>query len=287
MDVAGRGFRPTVLNRLSAAVRREVPAAPLEAFRRAGAAAYELDLLVDARRRDLQLAGVHPWDADAGTTSLFLATWNARVLQTMGAELLEADRRLDPATAGFVPAVTHRQVWAYFQPVETWLSCAHRAAANTDFWIGDVAELPAALPPLLPLTGAPAKHLKGLLIAADAVDRLVEQTLAALHAAGDPPPRWTSESSRVQELAAQARSSLHYAQALWHPDADGDLTGVIVRHLQPALVLEHHLGQFLALPELVSSYRTARTPRRRSTTTGTGTVSGSGPTTNGRFPPGA
>jgi hypothetical protein len=33
------------------------------------------------------------------------------------------------------------------------------------------------------------------------------------------------------------------------------LDSVILGHVLPALVLEHHLGQFLALPELVGGYR--------------------------------
>jgi hypothetical protein len=87
-------------------------------------------------------------------------------------------------------------------------------------------------------------------------------------AAGDPPVRWTAQLTRVRELAVQARSALHYAQALWHPGAGPDVEGIVVRHLQPALLLEHHLGQFLALPELVASYREDAVPRRRGRSQG-------------------
>jgi hypothetical protein len=178
-------------------------------------------------------------------------------------ELLASDHALDPRTRGFLPPQTHRQVWAFFQPVAFWITAARRAAVSPDYWVGDDVELPASLPAVLRLDDTPAKHLKGLLMAADAVDRLVEQTLAAVLAAGAPSERWTSHHERVRELAAQAQASLHYAQALWHPEADRDLEGIIVRHLQPALVLEHHLGQFLAMPELLDLYRRAGRPDRR------------------------
>jgi hypothetical protein len=114
------------------------------------------------------------------------------------------------------------------------------------------------------LGDAPRKHLKGLLIAADAVDRLVDQQLGAVLSVGDPPQRWRPQFDRVRELAAHARGALHYAQALWHPDADRELQEIIIRHLQPALVMEHHLGQYLALPELLDQYRSGRRPARRS-----------------------
>lgn len=262
-DFTVRGApRPSVLSRLAAAVKREVPIVHLQAFERAGSAVFELDLLVDERRRELSAAGVHPWEADSSTASLFLAAWVARVHQTLGTELLASDRALDPRTAGYVPPVTYQQAWAFFQPVAFWMTAARRALATPDYWIGDHTELPVSLPSVF-RSGAPHKNVKGLLMAGDAVDQLMEQALGAVLACGDPPARWASQCHRLHELAAQSRSALHYAQALWHPDADTDLDGIIVRHLQPALVLEHHLGQFLALPELVDQYRNEARPRRR------------------------
>lgn len=255
--------RPSLLGRAVAAARGEVSTASLRAFERAGSAVFELDLVVDERRRELRAAGIHPWDADSATASLLLAVWVARVHQTLGAEVLDADHALDPRTTGFVPKATYRQAWAFFQPVSTWVGCARRAAASDDYWIGNEAELPVSLPSVFGLTDAPGKHLKGLLMAADAVDRLVEQTLGAVLAAGDPPARWQPQLRRIRELAAQARAAMHYGQALWHPEADRQLEEIILRHVQPALVLEHHLGQFLALPELLDRYRTEHPPARR------------------------
>ncbi len=57
----------------------------------------------------------------------------------------------------------------------------------------------------------------------------------------------------------------------WITDREAPVSGrtagldeVILGHVLPALVLEHHLGQFLALPELVEGYRApARRPLAR------------------------
>lgn len=257
---------PSLLNRVLAGAKREVPTVNLQAFERAGAAVFELDLLVDARRAELQASGTHPWDADGATCSLFLATWVARVHQTLGTEVLSADHELDPRTRGYVPPATHRQAWAFFQPVAFWLTCARRAGATSEYWIGNDVELPVGLPSVFRLGDAPRKHLKGLLVAADAVDRLVEQQMGAVLSAGEPSPRWRPQLDRVRELAAHARGALHYAQALWHPDADRELEDIVIRHLQPALVMEHHLGQYLTLPELLEQYRSAELPTRRPST---------------------
>lgn len=253
--------RPSLLNRVLARRQDEVSTAQLEAFRRAGAGVYDVCLLADRRRQELAAQGLHPWECDASTASLWLASWNARALQVLAVELLDSDAREDPRTAGFVPAATYRQAWALFQPVQAWLSLARRAAASGEVWIGDEVELPAALPELHRPHLAPAKHLKGMLVAGDALDRLLEEQLGAVLAGGDPPERFAPALERIRELAAQARSALHYAQGLWHPGVSRDLESVVLGHLLPALVLEHHLGQFLALPELTEQYR-AGSPQR-------------------------
>src|SRR6476659_10137406 len=97
---------------------------------------------------------------------------------------------------------------------------------------------------------------------------MLEESLGAVLGAGAPPSRWTEHHQRIAELAAQAQSSLRYAQALWHPTTTPQLDAIILRHLEAALVLEHHVGQFLALPELVDRYRriAGPTPARRPRT---------------------
>lgn len=249
--------------RLAARRQSELPSTELEAFRRAGSAVYEVCLLAEERRGALRASGLHPWEAGPADASLFLAVWNARVHQSLAAELLDSDAQEDPATAGYVPAATYRQAWSLFLPVAPWLSVARRAAANGDFWVGEECDLPNGLPEMHPPRDAPRKHLRGLLTAADVLDRLLQQELGSVLSAGATPDRFTDSMQRIDELAAQARASLHYAQGLWHPRVSAELQGVIVGHLFPGVVLAHHVGQFLSLPELVQQYQAGGRPSRR------------------------
>lgn len=250
---------PGVLNRVAAFRRREVSSFELEAFRRAGSSVFELSLAADARRESLLAEGVHPFDADPSSASLFLCAWNASVFQALACELLDADVREDPASRGFVPPSVFADASALFAPVSFWLASGRRAGVSAEFWVGDVAELPAALPEFVSAQG-PRKSVRGLLTAGDVLHGLLEEALGAVAAAGPVPPRWVSEFDRVSELAAQAHSSLRYAQGLWHPASSPSLDASIAAHVVPALVLEHHLGQFLALPELLGRYRDPSAP---------------------------
>jgi hypothetical protein len=246
---------PGLLGRWAAGRRKEVSSLQLEAYRRAGSAVYDLHLSADRRRQELIPAGTHPFDADPSTASLFLCAWNARVHQALACELLDADYREDPRTRGFVPPLTHAYALALFGPVQGWLSAGRRAEATGDFWIGDEVELPAGLPSLRPPRSGARTSVRGLLTAGDVLHGLLEELLGAVTAAGQPSPRWRPQLERITELAAQAHTALRYAQGLWHPRSSADLDTVILGHALPAMVLEHHLGQFLALPELVFRYR--------------------------------
>ena len=249
------GPNPSLVNRLVAGHRKELSTVQLEAYRRAGAEVYDLHLAADRRRAELVAAGKHPWEADASTASLLLCAWNARTHQTLACELLDADYRHDPRTRGFVPTATSRQVSALFAPVQMWLNAGRRAEVSADFWIGDEVDLPASLPTLNHPRQTPRKFIRGILTAGDALHGLLEEALGAVTAAGPPPERWQPQLGRIIELAAQAHTALRYAQGLWHPHTSAQLDDVILGHALPAVLLEHHLGQFLALPELVERYR--------------------------------
>lgn len=250
------GPPPGITTRWVAGRRKEVSALQLEAYRRAGSAVFDLHLSADARREELIASGRHPFEADGASASLFLCAWNARVHQSLACELLDTDYREDPRTRGFVPPVTYRHALALFGPVQGWLSAGKRAEVNADFWIGDEVDLPAALPDLHQPRFGPRKATRGLLTAGDVLHGLLEEALGCIASAGDPPAQWRPTLTRIQELAAQAGTALRYAQGLWHPHSSAELDSVIHGHVLPAIVLEHHLGQFLALPELVDGYRT-------------------------------
>lgn len=246
---------PTLVNRLVARRRGQVSTLQLEAYRRAGSAVFDLHLLADRRRDELRAAGTHPWAADPASASLFLCDWNARAHQALACELLDADLRYEPITRGFVPSVTYRQVWALFEPVQGWLSRGHRAAVSPSAWVGDEVDLPASLPPLHTPRFGPPSFVRGMLTAGDVLHGLLEEALGAVLAAGEPPPQHAAALDRITELAAQAHTALRYAQGLWHPQTTSELDLVVLGHALPAVVLEHHLGQYLALPELVERYR--------------------------------
>ena len=256
MSTADELARPGLITRFVAGRRQEMSTVQLEAYRRAGSAVFDLHLVADARRQELAAAGIHPFDADASTVSLLLCDWNARVHQALACELLDADYRQDPRTRGFVPATTYRHALALFGPVQAWLSAGRRAEVSTDFWIGDEVDLPVGLPDLHQPRFGPRKSVRGLLTAGDVLHGMLEESLGAVCAAGEPGSQWLRQLERIHELAAQAHTALRYAQGLWHPHSSAGLDAVILGHVLPALVLEHHLGQFLALPELVDGYRT-------------------------------
>lgn len=251
------GSSPGLLTRLVAGRQKEVSSLQLEAYRRAGSAVFDLHLAADQRRHELVSSGHHPFTADAATASLFLCAWNARVHQSLACELLDGDYREDPRTRGFVPPTTYRHALALFAPVAGWLSAGARARTSPEFWIGDEVDLPTGLPELHGGRLRPRKSIRGMLTAGDVLHGLLEETLGAVVSAGAPPARWEPALARITELAAQAHTALRYAQGLWHPHSSADLDGVILGHVVPAMVLEHHLGQFLALPELVDGYRAA------------------------------
>jgi hypothetical protein len=90
--------RPGLATRLAAAFHGEVGAATVEAYRRAGAAAYSDQADAERVRSELVLSGRDIWTALPHQASQLLCAWNAFALQTLGDELVEADYRADPRT---------------------------------------------------------------------------------------------------------------------------------------------------------------------------------------------
>jgi hypothetical protein len=96
----------------------EVGAATIEAYRRAGAAAYSDQADAERVRSELVLSGRSIWTAPLHQASQLLCAWNAFALQTLGDELVEADYRaeIDAAVAArrLVVAGTIRPTANYF-----------------------------------------------------------------------------------------------------------------------------------------------------------------------------
>ena len=65
------------MTRLAAAMHGEVSATTVEAYRRAGATAYQDILDADQVRADLAAAGTGQWGASPAQASQLLCAWNA------------------------------------------------------------------------------------------------------------------------------------------------------------------------------------------------------------------
>ena len=115
------------------------------------------------------------------TQAQLLCAWNAFVLQTLGDQFLEADARLEPATAGFVPPVTADQVMDFYSQVEGWVSRANQARSNSAYRL-DV-QVPADLTTWTKVEPCPKAHLEGTLAAAQAARVHAEAALTVFLAA--------------------------------------------------------------------------------------------------------
>lgn len=204
------------MTRLAAAMHGEVSATTVEAYRRAGATAYQDILDADQVRADLAASGAGLWGASPAQASQLLCAWNAFALQTLGEELIDADYRADPRTVGFLPPATAEQTAAFLGEVERWSSGVRRAASDPSYDAAAEMALPAPLPAWVTAEPCPQTHLKAMVAAAQAMRAHVESALAAL--VGTDPPRGKQDAAaRLQGMAAEADSIVAYGEALWAP----------------------------------------------------------------------
>ena len=137
----------TFLKRMRAAVRGERSAATLEGMRRASQGVFEELALADRHRNELLTGDGSLWRPPPATATHLLATWNAYVLHTLGAKLLDSYYAAHPGTAGYVAPETFEQVWWWLGSVQGWLSRARQARSNPDYDIRRELRLPVDLPP--------------------------------------------------------------------------------------------------------------------------------------------
>lgn len=253
--------KPTGWNRIVARLRGEIPAAALEAYRRASGAVFELFEQVERGRLEAAIDGLDPWSVPPAKRTAFLCAWNAFVLQTLGNEILDADYRGDPPTYGHVPPATARQVRAFYEPVEGWVNRAYQAQANPDY------RLDLAVPARLPAweggeTAAPAQ-LQGLLHAlrtllghADAAMTSLPETIA------DAPDR-QAQLNRIRQLHAGARARARYAEELAGVDPVPEVLAKAGAHARDAVEQVSLLGQLVADPGLAEAPAPAALPPAR------------------------
>jgi hypothetical protein len=257
---------PGLLTRVMAGFKNEVPAKTLESIQKAGIGVYRALDDAEAVRLDLAARGIDAWGAPVAAAAQQLYAWNAYVLQTLGDKMIEADYRADTRTVGYLPKVTAEQVWAFFGQVEHWLSLTRQAAANPAYRLDGTVALPAALPGWVEIEPCPAVHLEALIAAGAAIREHADVALGTFEStcAND---EHRADLDRLRQIAAEATSSADYAANIFEPGASQELHEIIEQRLQHALETYYHLGQIIAMPSLLKTYRNAGTAKNGSSGT--------------------
>lgn len=251
--------KPTNWNRLVAKLQGEVPAAELEAFRRASAPVMELLEQVERRRLECSIDGMDPWTVPPATRAAFLCAWNAFVLQTLGDELLDADYRAEPRTPHFVPPETATQVLRFYEPVEGWVNRGGQAQANPDYRLD--MDVPAALPAYVRADPFPPAHLDGLLHAIRAVGDHAGMAMEFLPATPPEEREKQVQLNRIRQLHASAQTRARYAEELCGTDPVPEVRERAAEHAQAAIAQLYLLGQLVADPRLAAPRGPAPAPR--------------------------
>ncbi|GAB3366203.1 MULTISPECIES: hypothetical protein [Amycolatopsis] len=245
-----QAVRPTLMTRLAAVLRGEVSAETVEAYRRAGAGAYE-DLLTAEKLRDrLAGRGATLWQARPGELSQLLCTWNAFALQTLGDQFVEADYTAVPRTVGYLPPVTAEQAAAFLGEVEQWSSRARRAARDPGFDVAAEVSLPASLPAWVEAEPCPRAHLAAMLAAVRTMRDHVQAAQADFARTGIPAGK-NALAATVDGMVAEAEGTASYAESLWSPNADAAVHQRVENSVKCAIERYYLIGQLLAMPALL------------------------------------
>lgn len=242
--------RPGLMTRLAAAMHGEIAATTIDAYRRAGAVAYQDITDAEQLRANLTESGGGLWAATPAQASRLLCAWNAFALQTLGDELVEADYRADPGTVGYLPPVTAEQAAAFLGEVEHWSARARRAASDATYDVTAEISLPVALPGWVEVEPCPRAHLAAMLAAARAMRGRAEAAMADL--LRTPPPEGNQDAvERLRGMAAEADSVTSFGEALWSPSANADVHERVESSLRRGISDYYRLGQLLAVPALL------------------------------------
>jgi hypothetical protein len=242
--------RPGLVTRLAAALHGEVAATTVEAYRRAGAVAYQDFMDAEQLRAVMAASGGGAWAASPGQASQLLCAWNAFALQTLGDEFVEADYRADPRTKGFLPPVTAEQAAGFLGEVEHWSALARRAGSDPGYDVTAEVALPVALPAWVKAEPCPQPHMDAMLAAARAMRGRAEAALADL-ARTAPPAGKEGAASRLRGLAAEADATVSFGESLWSPHADAAVHERTENSLRRGIASYYELGQLLAMPALL------------------------------------
>src|SRR4051812_23170351 len=226
----------------------ERSAAPLEALRVAGKAAYDELLQADRLREELAVGEIPAWTAPPGVGSQLLAAWVAFVLQTLGEALLDADYAADSRTVGFVPADTYEHALACLSEVADWIDRARRAGLDPGYDLATELTLPVPLPAWVAAGG----HAAALVLAVSSLRGQVELALHGLERA-QVPAEHQAGVNWLKQQASRAATTADYATSLHSSGNDPALAAVIQRNLTQALELWLQVGQMAAMPRLLAA----------------------------------
>jgi hypothetical protein len=252
---------PTLLTRLAAKLRGEVPAQALEAFRTAGGAVYPMLLGGCETAAGNAALGRHPWTTRQDE---LLAVWAALVLQVIGEALLAEDYAASPATAGYLPPVTAEQAWACFDQVEPWLGRARQCQADPAYDLGRELTLPSRFGGWVADDECPPAHLRALAGAATVVSGHLHTLLGALLSAGTPRGFGAIRVELERRLAGVGQRLDFLAALRSAPgDPDPELSIRLLDESRGVLDELFVLGQLVAAPDLLGrSTAAARPPVR-------------------------
>jgi hypothetical protein len=235
---------PGLLARVVAHLHGEVAATALEAFRRGGAAVWDLEPQLEQRRLEAVVAGADGWTLPAATGAALLCGWNAAALQLLGDELLDADEATAGTGAAYVEPETAEQTLAFYGQVAGWLSRAQQALHNPEY------ELDVTVPAVLPLvasTPCSSEHLVGLLAGMTRLRARTDGVLADLpHGDGEA----ARARHRIEQLKAEADSAADYAGHLGGPSPDEGVQREIEAQACCAVDRYYIVGQLAAMPRL-------------------------------------
>lgn len=247
--------RAKLSTRIAARLAGEVSADTAEAYRQAGAGVYDLLLECEQRRSQGSEGADGSWLSDASAGTLFLCTWCAFALQTLGDSFVDADYRATPRTAGFLPPVTANQALLFYGEVEDWLGRARAAEASTAFSL-DV-RLPARLPGWVEVEPCPHEHLVAMQDGCRALREHAELAVADLERAAGADRQ--DSVARVREQLAQMASAADYAEELHRGQMTAELHRRVEATIKRAVEGAYRVGQLAAMPDLIDR---AAEPRR-------------------------
>ncbi len=233
-----------LLTRLRAKLAGEIASDSLDAYRAAGAAAYDLFVAAEQHR-----AAAASSAEEAVSRTFLVCTWNAFVLQTLGDAFIDADYEADPKTVGFVPPVTAEQALAFYAQVEQWLVFGRQAESDSGYRLD--AYLPAELPEWVEVEPCPDAHLHAMISACAEVVEHAELAVTDLEKTASAEAKAVA---RIRAELAAVKASAEYAVQLhtqYHQGSGSpQLHERIETSIKGTVEKAYALGQLAAMPEL-------------------------------------